>query len=1113
MISKANALSTLNSFIDHASPQLATFLTRQWNQQQNAITYRVLREAIFAGQLDMQYLAQWQQDYSDFVATHYAPLAEKAIKNAAANLATAYGGALIDPLSTTVDSFIKTQGGKLIKEISTAQFNAINTLVRQASLSETMTVDQLARAIRPCVGLTQRQAQTVKNYYDSMIAQGYSPAEARKKEAIYAERMHRRRAATIAQTEMAFAYNYGMDAVVRDNIKNGIYEPGVTKRWRTAYDENVCDICGGIDGEEVGIDEAFSNGYMLPPGHPNCRCAVSYHNIKPVPQAPTQAATASQTQQQQQPDPTYQQPAIPDAPEMHDLKYSGSNKMGTGEMHQYTDADGKGWIFKPAQTKSGKAEPFRAYIQEAGYKVQGIVDPDSAVPCGTITLDTPNGTKFGAAQLKINGSDPNFNLKAWQHGGAAPSADVLAQLQRENVTDWLMCNYDSHGGNFLLDQTTGRLIGVDKEQAFRYIGNAQAQKMSFTFHPNAGYGETEPIYNTMYRLFAQGDIDLNLNDTLAYIKRIEAVPDAEYREIFRSYAEALYGKGNKAEHLLDQIVGRKQNVRATFETFYSELLTQRNGSATTFQFIDHLAGAAAQPLKATAMSSKVLSGMSLPDLQAIAKQQGIKYAWNMNKSQLVDAISDPTKTAQIVQDAKNRAYGIGTKPRKPKTPATPAPAAPQPAHPKVEGITQLGEAMEDFDAVLANKGIRGVSLISDSAALEGMQTNLRRITVDGKEGYEISGKLTNSRWLQANKQINALNGATGDWQFQTVTGSIDYTKPAIDFTALSPKRYSIPTRYIRNGDDILVLSGKSCDTQARAMMGEFNIRVFASNGQDAAKQARALISQIQLDDIVDDVDPAALERYKKMRLIWMHDPQEALKLDPMKSSDGEIDRVLKQLGITQRRVDKMRLVEVADGYFTVVDDGMEAVTKAKGVAYVWSGVGTDEKGIANIIESGEMMCSTQRLKRGIFGSGASVSSDIQSGGAENIFTRIAMKGDIGKRNYGQSFAGDGVRFLFNKDVLNRSDWYAYTGDQFGSTRAGVFDSRLGAAAHFDMLNTSYFDSNECMFRKSLNLSSLFEIRCDSDSLRTSLIDELHRRGIAQINGVRIEDFIKVRRRL
>lgn len=1112
MISKAKALDTLNSFIDASSPKLATFLARQWKQQQNAITYKELREAIFAGQLDQKHLTQWQQDYSQFVATHYAPLVEKAILASSATLTAAYGGNLIDPQSQTISNFIQTQGGKLIKEISTAQFNAINTLVRQASLTDSMTVDELARAIRPCVGLTQRQAQAVKHYYDSMIEQGYSPAEARKKEAVYAERMHRRRAATIAQTEMAFAYNYGMDAVVRDNIKNGIYEPGVTKKWRTAYDENVCDVCGGIDGEEVGIDEPFSNGYMLPPGHPNCRCAVSYHNIKLVQQAPAQAATAAQTQQQ--PDPTYQQPTIPDAPELNGLTYTGSKKMGTGEMHQYVDADGKEWIFKPAQTKFGSPEPFRAYIQEAGYKVQGIIDPDSAVPCGTITLDTPKGTKLGAAQLVVKDVDPTFDLKAWQNGtGPEPSAEIIAQLQRENVTDWLLCNYDSHGGNFLLEQSTGRLIGVDKEQAFRYISKADAQKMSYTFHPNATYGETEPIYNTLYRKFAMGDIDLNLNDTLVYLKRIEAVPDAEYREIFRSYAEALYGKGNKAEQLLDQIVSRKQNARATFETFYSDILSVRKGKKTTFQFVDNLSNAAAQPLQATVMSSKALSGMSLPDLQSLAKQKGIKYAWNMNKTQLVDAISDPTKTAQIVQDAKNRAYGIGTKPRAPKAPPAAAPATPAVKHPKVEGITQLGEAMEDFDVVLDKKGARGVSLISDSAALEGMQTNLRKITVDGREGYELSGKLTNARWVDANKQIVAATSNSGDWQFQQVTGTIDYTQPVVNFTALSPKRYQIPTRYIRNGDDILVLAGKDCSNDARAMMGEFNIRVFASNGKDAARQAQALLSQMQLDDIVADVDPAALERYKKMRLIWQNDPALAAKLDPVKSSDSAIQSALTKLGITQQRVDKVHLREVSEGYFTLIDNGMEDVAKAKGVAYVWSGVGTNATGIANILESGEMLCSTQRLKRGIFGSGASVSSDIRSGGAENVFTRIAMKGQIGKQSYGSSFAGDGARFVFDKKVLCRTDWYAFTGDEFGTTVPSTFDSRLGAASHFDELNNYYHSSNECMFRKSLSLKDLTGINCDTDSLRSDLIDELRRRGIREINGVKIEDFIKVRRRL
>ena len=52
-----------------------------------------------------------------------------------------------------------------------------------------------------------------------------------------------------------------------------------------------------------------------------------------------------------------------------------------------------------------------------------------------------------------------------------------------------------------------------------------------------------------------------------------------------------------------------------------------------------------------------------------------------------------------------------------------------------------------------------------------------------------------------------------------------------------------------------------------------------------------------------------------------------------------------------------------------------------------------------------------------------------------------------------------------------------------------------------------------MFRKSLSLKDLTGINCDTDSLRSDLRDELQQRGIREINGVKIEDFIKVRRRL
>ena len=1109
-MSKQTTLDKLNSFIDAQSPKLATFLHKQINTQQNAVTYAELREAIFQGQFPPSYLAQWQQDYSKFIVDHYAPLVETAVKQAATDLFAEYGGALLDPQLGFVDDFIKNHGGQLIREVTETQYKAINSLVRQATMTDTMTVDQLARAIRPCVGLTQRQAQYVKNYHDNLIAQGYSPEEARKKQANYAAKVHRQRADTIAQTEMAYAYNAAADSVVRQSIKDGHFAPTVQKRWLTALDERVCNQCGTIDGETVDLDAPFSIGVKLPPAHPRCRCTVSYENITVLkPTSPQPASAPPATPQSATAPQQSLQVSVPNSPNIGTLNYKSSNKMGTGEMHQYTDANGSEWLFKPAQSKyGGHSEPFRAYVQEAGYKVQGIVDLDTAVPVKAVTLDTPKGTRFGAAQLRVDDIDITFDLKGWQsgYGGTFPDADIISQLQRENVTDWLLCNYDSHGGNFIRVNSTGRIIGVDKEQAFRYISNPATKKMDINFHPNAAYGETEPIYNTIYRKFAQGGIDINLNDVLPYIQRVEAVPDSVYREIFRDYAESLHGKGAAAESLLDDIVARKQGLRSSFRDFYSDLMTQRTGKSVTFQFADEITNTAGASLQSVAMSSTSLKSMSLGDLKSLAQQQGIKYAWNMNKAQLIDAISDPSKTAQIVADAKARAYGIGTKPKKPKAQAATTPAPTASGRPKVDGITQLGDAMEDFDEALDNSGLRGVSLISDGTALEGMQTNLRKLTIDGKDCYELSGKLTYGRWQQAQQQFSRQN--VDEWIFQPATGKLDYTKPVLELTNVNSRRYNIPTMFIRDGDNMLVITGNGCESSARAMMGEFSIRVFSSDGKVAARKARDLLSQAQLTDIFDDVDDAMLDRYKKMRLIWQNDPNLAGTLDPIKSTDADIQIALNRLGITQERVDKLKLVKVTDGYFTFYDQYNVDLADQKGVAYVWAGVGS--KGSAtSIIQSGEMVASAQRLKRGILSGGASVDSDIRTGGADNVFTRIAMKNDVGQRRFSSSFASGDYQFIFDRKVLGRTDWYAYDDDEFGTTLASTFADRKSVSDHLDHLGLRYYSANEVMFRKSLSLADMTEIRCENSWLKDDLVDALHNVGIYEINGTKIEQFIKV----
>lgn len=1106
---------TLDGWIDYSSPKLGTFLARTWKNQQQALTYKEIREAIQNGQLDLKYLQQWRQDYSKFIINGYAPLAQQAIDNSVKAITSQFGVGAKILQNQHIDDFISSHGGKLIREVSQEQYKAINVLVRQAAMSEGMDIQELAKAIRPTVGLTQRQTQATYNYYEQQKKQalkdGHAEAQAqeiaRHKQAQYAERMHRQRAETIAITEMAYTYNWGQQAYMKQCIQDGSIG-GCQTEWRTAFDERVCDICGPMDGVITEIDEDFEidiqmksgstkhvHGPAVPPMHPRCRCVVNYINVLPP-------ADWVDTPTDAQSGPSPDDVEIPEDFEWFDygMKYKGKAHLGgTGEMYVIEDLDdGIDYLFKPAQAKyGGNAEEFRAYIQEAGYKVQGIIDPNTSVVAGTGYVDIPGkGSVFGAAQMKIEDVDPSFNLFNWQNNGGPIDPSIISQLQRENVTDWLLCNYDAHGRNFVYT-TDGRLIGVDKEQSFRYITQAGAQKMSLTYHPNAAYGESETIYNTMYRRFADGTLDIRLNDTLTYIKRIESIPDNEYREIFRKYAESLYGKGQKAETLLDQIVSRKQNVRQTFETFYSDLLTQRKGTKTTFQFADtaqKLVNQNPSPLTQT-FTPQTLKGMKLVDLQAIAKAQGITNFGIMHKNELIDCISDPSKVQQIRAQAVAR-YQQQHAARQQRR------AAAQGGCRTLEGVPQLSDAIKNPDAALQNATPRGVALIGDTTALEGMEANMRRITIDGEEYIELTGKMTQTRWEQALNNMNAAQRGNY-WRYNQVQGSIDYTQPVLNLTSAT-QQTRLGTQYIRNGNDIIVIAGSDAANNQRALMGQFNIRVKA--GPDAGARIQSLINQAGIADVTADATKDALDTYKKMRLLWQADPATATMLDPATITDTQLTLALNRAGITQKRIDAVKVKQIQDGYWTLIDPETKAIADRNGVAYVYHQI-FDDKAVAPVLQSGELLATTNRWMRGIVANGMSSSTDVQTGGADSVFTRLVFKDHIGTDDLYSSRA---VTLVFDTDILQRTDWYAYKGDTYGKTAEQYMKSRYGTEEHFKELSTWNHSSNEVMFRKTLPLDKhLKEIRVRNESQRRDLIDNLKQNGITRYNGILIEDFVKV----
>ena len=1081
--SKKKVLTKLNSFLKQTEPETVEFLYHDLQATGNAVTYKELREAYLAGGLTQDQLEKWQHKYSKLVTGTLKPKWEQAAAQAAQEIKDKYPYFLYEPGAGAAADWIKQHGAELVTNLAQDQMDALNAMVGYFSGNTAITPDEAARMMRPCIGLTKPQALANIHYQDAVKAAYLKQHPKAKQETLdkkakdagarYAARQHRYRAQSIARTELAYGYNAGAYGATKDAQAQG-YIGECKKKWLTAYDERVCPICSAMDEETVDMDAPFSNGKLLPPGHPQCRCAVAYEetdnaNLQPqaangtmnaqnqpqsAPQQPTAAQPAAAQPQTQQPPLVQTTPADPNAPQIPPdvdvppgMTYKGpANLGGTGEMHIYEDADGKQWLFKPAQDKGGYApQEFRAYAQEAGYKVQSIVDPSTAVPVGTDTL----GGKFGAYQERLNTLDEG-GLKYWQKGHVMgwedydlQDTDVFQQLQREHATDWLLGNYDSHGGNFVT-RIDGQLIGIDKEQAFKYISDPKSHTMSYTYHPNAKYGETEPVYNTLFRKYAKGDIDLDLNDSLKYIQRVEQIPDAEYREIFRSYAESLHGPGADAEKLLDAIVERKANLRETYRAFYSELETERNGVKTVFQFSDEIAGT---------------------------------------------ATPKPVPKPKTPKAPKNQAVT----PKPTKTPV------------KTDGGYMVSDVMDDM-TILPNTQ-NGVAIHSDGGMLEQMNLRGRRITINGVERYEISGKLTEDTWEAVAKNAKS-RGFKNDIEFLTLQPDGTYITKDVGMTIDGFK-------IMDTNQSVFEVYADYVDKERYSLGGYFRVRIDATG--DAAADRKAL------DQILDKaglksltVDPTDAEELlmKKSRIAWQRDPQAMEKCRHMTGTarEKEIDRILKNAGIDDNRVRNMRLQEVYPGYSTYIDDAATMDYRQAGATHIWHGVGNKDSVVA-ICKSDGLTASQYRATAGMKKCGASQDEDMMTGGADSVFVRLGTQN--GRIYYDDCSLSGRYRIIIDSKELNRTDWYAHEGDRYGVSRAEDRDwqQRPSSPQFVADMKKGYRKGNELMFRHGIKKESFVGVSCDDEDDRYRLIQAFKDAGMTEVNGINVEDFVQVHRTL
>jgi uncharacterized alkaline shock family protein YloU len=811
--------------------------------------------------------------------------------------------------------------------------------------------------------------------------------------------------------------------------------------------------------------ELVGQGQALPPYHFYCRTTYivrSFAVPDAIKEAPPiincQAATPSDVLSQN----------------INDYKYDGdaSSLGGAGAKSFYLDAAGNRYIYKPGQTKSGTPEPFRAHIQKSASDLGDILyGKGEHVEVTTITVNGQLGTmqKIVPDVTKNLGGVPLSSL----------TREQLRMIQQEHVLDYVMGNYDAHGKNFVMDKN-GKIWGVDKEQAFRYFADTKSHKMDLTYHPNIVHGEKPPIYNLLFKGFADGDIDLDLQDTLPILQRLEKISDAEYKNILKNYTKTRFNTADEMKEFLDWAVDRKNGLRAEYEAFYTGLLKMRiKGFKGKFQFSDSmpLKNIPAAPLAAQP-SAALCQAMSMKELKEMAKNMGINGAPYLTKDELIDVITGKTPKGDTMAIIKAR---------RAQKRAARAAGKVKPAPVVIEADTE--DFMDIMNGLTHDRD--GTYIPLDGDIVEGQYATGRILTRGGVDHVVVDMKIRQPYHKTIDKMMDNIDASVS-------------------------KKSSIITRTFGDSRMVEVDGVKITWTNRRnpyaAMQGALEFEVKGATNTQAAEKIKKVLEKYQKEAIIASRTAEDINRHKAMRVLWQVAPKEADALAAMSPPPtyAEVLQRLKMAGYEPDVLNKLKLKKVANGHYAYVWEGRAAHYKALGADHVFVGAGKNNLGF--LIEFAEkkesLKCTSIRTKLGI-GGGASVVEDMKSGGADSVFARLATKNAVGNAIYSDSFLATKYRIIYDIRVLERTDWYAYTSDTFGSTSPGFMNARLSPDKFIEKMNTSYRPSNEIMFRNALPHEDAIGIVCQNSTFREDLLDILKAKGVSKINGVPIGKFVTV----
>lgn len=267
-------------FTERYEPQVRRYLNALWRAQGERLKSAEIAYAVQNSEVPLEWVFAWQDDYSRFINDQINPLWRKAIEQAGGIVARSITEN-VAPFSFTpsgqhIVAWIESRSGELIRNLTNTQVQAVRNLLRHYLVEEPKGPQEMARILRSCVGLTEREMTAAYRLRDNLLAEGVVKDKVEKQVERYIRRLHSERGMRIARTEMSYAWNWGEYGAITEAQGSAVLPPSLKKEWITALDELVCETCSSVDGEQVDKESNFSNGCFLPPAHPRCRCTHAY---------------------------------------------------------------------------------------------------------------------------------------------------------------------------------------------------------------------------------------------------------------------------------------------------------------------------------------------------------------------------------------------------------------------------------------------------------------------------------------------------------------------------------------------------------------------------------------------------------------------------------------------------------------------------------------------------------------------------------------------------------------------------------------------------------------------------------------------------------------------